>query len=114
MKAVKAAAKEDELAKAAAIGFEADEPSVAPDQDDLERSYHGEYGDLDNATANPAREGDIESKTAEAEITNEEGHDSEGSPGSDGMIPTTPEELEEEFEEIGDGFRSTEEPKSSA
>ncbi|KAG4418671.1 hypothetical protein IFR04_008207 [Cadophora malorum] len=123
MKAVKAAAKEDELAKAAAIGFEADEPSAAPeqdeteletDQDDLERSYHGEYGDLDNATANPAREGDIESKTAEAEVTNEEGHDSEDSPGSDGMIPTTPEELEEEFEEIGDGFQSTEEPKSSA
>ena len=84
------------------------------DQDDLERSYHGEYGDLDNATANPAREGDIESKTAEAEVTNEEGHDSEDSPASDGMIPTTPEELEEEFEEIGDGFQSTEEPKSSA
>ena len=47
MKAVKAAAKEDELAKAAAIGFEADEPSVAPEQDETE--LETDQDDLDKA-----------------------------------------------------------------
>ncbi|KAK0120624.1 RNA helicase [Cadophora gregata f. sp. sojae] len=128
MKAIKAAAKEDALLRAAAQDLEEDESSLpsgsgsavvssrgeqetemAIGREDLEKSYDITEIGLDGAGSNPGREDDNQTNAAHTEVLNEERHDFEDSPASDGMIPTTPEELEEELEELGERLQITKE-----
>ncbi|KAH7355224.1 P-loop containing nucleoside triphosphate hydrolase protein [Rhexocercosporidium sp. MPI-PUGE-AT-0058] len=111
MKAAKAAARKEELTKAAAISFHAEDSGVSHDSASVVLGAEIETGNNDPDEQNDNRERDLTEDEAEAALNGEdaaelkaacmeaieqEGHDSEDSPASDGNIPTTPQELEVE------------------
>ncbi|KAH6722975.1 hypothetical protein BKA61DRAFT_626233 [Leptodontidium sp. MPI-SDFR-AT-0119] len=127
IKAAKAAAKENELAKAAALSLESDDTSPIEDSGisfdsssgvrgaDMEPGNEDQGDLIDDLKSDLEEEEDADSNEEEAlelkavkmEVMEQEGHDSEDSPASDGNIPTTPEDLEIE---TGDAYKAVAQP----